>query len=119
MSQPVQPFPMEDVNEGSAKDLVLTHLDKDKVLSAPTTLKYRIDDLTNGREILDWTNVPTPGTTNTITITDTQNALFTRSKDKERRQVATKTVSSSGQTNQENFIYDLIRIFARQSQLDT
>lgn len=119
MTAPVQPFPMEDVNEGSAKDLVLTHLDASRAPAAPTTLKWRLDDLTNSREIVDWTNVSTPGTTNTIPLTGAQNALFTRSKEKERRQVGVKTVSSSGEENQENFIYDLIRIFSRQSQLDT
>lgn len=111
MTNPVEPFRPFDKNEGSTILLELTHLDKDKALLVPTTLTYRIDDLTNRREVLDTTTVSTPGSTNTITITGAQNALFGRSQQREQRQVTVKAVDSAGSITKDIFIYTLIRIF--------
>ena len=116
--KPVLPYRPEDVNEGSARDLDLTHLNKSRVLTAPTTLKYRIDDLTNNREVLDWTTVPGPASTNTLSITGTQNALFRRGTKRQKMQVTVKTVSASGEIDQTPFFYDLIRLFDNASQVD-
>jgi hypothetical protein len=116
--KPVLPYRSEDINEGSAADLDLTHLDKNKALQAPATLKYRIDDVSNQRTVLDWTIVPTPANKNTLEITAEQNALFNRQREKQKMQVSVKTISVSGQTNQEDFYYNLIRIFEREDQLD-
>ena len=116
--KPVLPYRSEDVNEGSARDLDLTHLNKTRALTAPTTLKYRIDDLTNNREVLDWTTVAGPASTNTLSITGAQNALFRRGTKRQKMQVTVKTVSSSGEIDQTPFFYDLIRIFDREAQLD-
>ena len=116
--KPVLPYRQKDVNEGSTLDLDLTHLDKNRVLQIPTTLKYRIDDLTNIREVLDWTTVSAPGSTNTIIITAAQNALFSRRTKRQKMQITVKTTSSSSADLQEDFYYDLIRIFRRDDQLD-
>ena len=43
-------------------------------LVVPTTLRYRIDDLDTGCNVLDWTTV-TPASTATITITAAQNTI--------------------------------------------
>ncbi len=117
MSNPVLPSIKDEFNEGSSIDLELTHLNKDKVLLAPTTLDYRIDDLTNDVEVLDWTNVGAPGSTNTITITGVQNTLAGRDQGVELRQVSTRTTDSSGNPSQELFHYKLIRIFDSQDLL--
>lgn len=119
MREPVLPYRVNRYNEGSACFLETTHLNKSKVATAPTTMKYRIDDRTNNREVLDWTTVSTPGITNTITITDTQNALFSRHNKKELRQVTVKTTDASGNDGLEDFFYEVIRIFTRADQLDT
>lgn len=118
MDRPVKPYRKKDINEGSAIDLDLTHLNKSRVLTAPTTLRYRIDDLTNHREVLDWTVVPTPGSTNTLSITGAQNTLFARRVKRQKMQVSVKTVSPTSEIDQTPFFYDLIRIFDREDQLD-
>lgn len=117
MSNPVLPSIKDEVNEGSAFDLELTHLDKTKTKTIPTTLDYRIDDLTNDREVLDWTNISTPGSTNTITITGTQNTLAGRNQGVELRQITTRTTDSSGEPGQDLFHYKLIRLFDSQDLL--
>lgn len=117
MTKPVQPIRNIDFNEGTTTFLETTHLNKDKVLAAPTTLQYRIDDITNNREVLDYTNVSTPGTTNTIEITAAQNALNGRAQGRELRQVTVKATDSAGSIVQDVFYYTLIRIFDRTDQI--
>ena len=116
-NRPTNPFKGQDFNEGSTVFLELTNLNKNKVLAAPTTLQYRLDDLTNAREVTDWTTVATPATTNTIELTPTQNTLNGRGQKKELRQVTTKTTDSSGSVVQVIFTYNLVRIFNKQDQL--
>lgn len=115
-SIPVNPYRQFDRNEGTTVLLELTHLDKDKALTVPSAVSYRIDDLTNVREVLDWTSIPTPGSTNTITITPAQNQVNNRNQDRELRQVTVNATDSSGNVAQDIFHYTLIRIFDFESQ---
>lgn len=111
MKKPVEPYRNFDLNESGELLLDLTHLNASKVLEAPTTLSYRIDDLTNSRQVLDWTSVATPGSTNTITVTKAQNAFNSRAVDRELRQITVNAVDSAGNESNDIFIYTLIRIF--------
>jgi hypothetical protein len=52
----------------------------------PTNVKYRLDCLTTGVPLLDWTSV-TPGETVAITITPTQNAIQNNCNSHERKQL--------------------------------
>ena len=61
--KPVEPYRNTDLNEGTGNTLSLTHLDTADALFTPTAVSYRIDDLTNDREVLDWTAIPTPAST--------------------------------------------------------
>jgi len=114
---PVQPYRQFIRNEGTAILLDLTHLDKDGALDTPTAVSYRIDDLTSVKEVLDWTSINTPSSTNTITITAAQNAINSRSQEKELRQVTVNATDSTGTVVQDIFIYTLIRIFDKEDQL--
>ena len=111
MSKPVEPYRKVDTNEGGTVLVTVTYLDKDKANITPSTVTYRIDDLTNDREVLDTTSVSTPSTENTITITPAQNALYTRSRERELRQVTVKATDSAGAVSKQQFYYTLIRIF--------
>ena len=111
MSKPVQPFRDFPTNEGGTVLVTVTFLDKDRVNIVPTTVTYRIDDLTNDREVLAETTVTTPALENTITITPAQNALNGRSQPRELRQVTVKAVDSAGAVSKQQFYYTLIRIF--------
>jgi hypothetical protein len=113
-NKPIRPYKAFPKNESSTVLLNLTHLDSSKVLAAPTTLTYRIDDLTNNRQVLDWTTVATPGTTNTVTVTPAQNALYNRTIPQELRQITVKTVDSSSNETLDIFHYRLTRIFKQE-----
>lgn len=52
----------------------------------PTNVKYRLDCLTTGQIVLDWTSV-TPGETVSITVTPTQNAIVNDGNTHERKQL--------------------------------
>lgn len=52
----------------------------------PTNVQYRLDCLTTGQSILDWTSV-TPGETVSITVTPTQNAIVSDCNAHERKQL--------------------------------
>lgn len=52
----------------------------------PTNVKYRLDCLTTGQPIADWTSV-TPGETVSITVTPTQNAIVNACNRYERKQL--------------------------------
>lgn len=52
----------------------------------PTNVRYRLDCLTTGVVLLDWTTA-TPGETSAITITPTQNAIQNNFNTHERKQL--------------------------------
>lgn len=116
MTKPVNPYRNLDINEGTTAILEVTYLDKDKANITPTAVSYRVDDLTNGREVLDWTAVITPTASDTITITGAQNAVNNRSQDKELRQITVNATDSSANVVQQDFYYTLIRIFTNEDQ---
>lgn len=115
--KPVNPYRRFERNEGTTILLETTSLDKDKALTTPSAMEYRIDDITHERQVLDWTSIITPGSTNTITVTPAQNQLKSRGQPKEQRQITTNTTDSQGNVSQDIFIYTLIRIFTKQDQL--
>lgn len=69
---------------------VITASFRDRATAAavtPTNVKYRIDNLTTGEVVLDWTSV-TAASDVSITITPTQNALSSQCNTTELRQVS-------------------------------
>jgi hypothetical protein len=77
----------DHIREGSQH--VITAKFKDRSTAAlvvPTNIRYRIDDLTSGVTILDWTSVSADDEI-TLTITATQNALQDQCKREEVREV--------------------------------
>jgi hypothetical protein len=66
-------------------------------LSAPTTVRYRIDDVSGGAQIRDWTTVTT-GTSVSIVITSTDNAIQQDYRTCERKQITIQ--ANAGLTTQ-------------------
>ena len=64
------------ISEGSQIVIVARFLDAGSALT-PTNVKYRLDNLETGRELLDWTTA-SAGTTSTITIPGSLNDCHTR-----------------------------------------
>jgi len=59
----------------------------DDAANAPTTASYRIDCLSTGKVLQDWTSL-TPAVSNTIAITATHNAIQNQSNKFEKKQIS-------------------------------
>lgn len=73
---------METINQHSTFFVSSSFTDKDGQPLVPNTVDYRIDDLTNGQEVLDWTSV-TPASTVEITVLGSYNQIIKSSNLKE------------------------------------
>ncbi len=74
-----------------------------KSASIPTTLRYRLDCLKTGREILDWTSV-SPAANVTIVITATNNQILDDANMTERKQIIVQADAGlSTQVNGKSF----------------
>ena len=81
-------IPRPKVREGSA--FTATAYFRDRATSAastPTSIKYRVDCLTTGRTLTDWTTVSAASSA-TIAITSTNNAIQARGTESKQLTVA-------------------------------
>ena len=58
--------------------------------TTPTTARYRVDDVTTGKKIRDWTDL-TPATSIEIALTPDDNAMSTGTTRIERRRITVET----------------------------
>lgn len=78
-----------DATEGSAFTVTAKFYDDSSdpwTLSAPTTIRYRIDNLDTGNSVLDWISA-TPATSVSIAITGAQNLTQSQYRPFERHQL--------------------------------
>jgi hypothetical protein len=77
----------DHVKQGSQHVVAVTFRDRETAANVtPTNVYYRLDDLTTGVAILDWTSVSADDEIE-ITVTPTQNALQDECHDREVRQL--------------------------------
>ena len=96
-------FPYPEVVEGSG--FTATAYSRDgTAANTPTTAQYRIDCLTSGQIIKNWTAL-TPASAMNITITGSDNALKDQSNDYEMRQVTVEEDSGLDTQTRESGIY--------------
>ena len=108
---PVRPFYEATVNAGSSCQADYSSRNLDNVLEAPTTLEYRIDNLTDSQVILNWTSVPTPGTTGSVAIPASLNAMTRTFRDKQLNQVTFRATFADGSQVQSMGYYELCAVF--------
>ena len=72
---PVRPFRQEYTNAGNTWRQRIVNYGRDGVPVAPTSLRYRVDDLTNVAEMLGWTTVAVPAAQQTLTIPSSVNQM--------------------------------------------
>lgn len=78
----------DHIREKSRHVITVTFRDRATAANVtPTNVYYRLDDLTTGIEIVDWTSVSTDDELN-ITITPTQNELKDQSHQYETRELS-------------------------------
>ena len=87
---------MKEIPEGSESFVYARPVDASGAAITPISMRYRIDCLTTCTVILDWTAVSSPTSSNTITVTATQNRIICQDNRRERRQMVVETTSGSG-----------------------
>lgn len=76
---------MLTIDEASALFMTLTFTDENDLPIVPATVKWRLDDLTNGVEVKAWTAL-TPASTITFTISALDNAIAVQTNVLENRE---------------------------------
>jgi len=78
--------PNPRTKEGSSFAVTAYFRNSSNAATAPTTSRYRIDCLTTGKEITDWTSL-TPAVSNSISITATENKIQDHHRTTETKQI--------------------------------
>lgn len=81
---------VDTYNEGQSFTATFKFFDSDWVASSPVSLRYRIDDLTNGSTVRDWTIV-TAASEVDIEVTPDDNDIVDTGNRSERRQMVIQT----------------------------
>lgn len=109
--QPVRPYPQYSVNYNSDVWLTLTFLDRTSAPVTPTSISYRIDNLSTDGVVLTDTSVTPTGSTMTINIPAALNIFSTDiGQSSQINQVTVTAVYSGGAQKKEVFIYEVIAI---------
>jgi len=87
-----------EINERSAFRVTTYHRDASDAAATPSTIHYRIDCLSTSTDILGWTAVGSPSTSNTLSIKSSENRII---DDANAREVKQLTVSVDKGTNDE------------------
>lgn len=85
-----RPSRVPTYNEGQSFTATFKFFDSDWVASSPTTVRYRIDDVTNGSTVRDWT-VVTPAAVLNIEVTPSDNDISDTGNKSERKQMVVQT----------------------------
>ena len=90
-------FPDPYYKERSSIAVLVNFRDSSDAAAAPTTIHYRIDNLSTGDNLLDWTTV-SPASSATITIKASENIIKNEGNRRERYQI---TVAADKDTDDE------------------
>lgn len=108
MATPTAPQLEQGIDDGSECYCTASFFDANGVAYTPSSLSYRVDDLTNGVNVVALTTV-TPAPVVTITITSVQNTMNAASKTTERRQVLLQVGIPGGSQRFDDMTYVLLR----------
>lgn len=98
----------QTVNDGSECYVTWTGIDINGNPYTPSSLQYRVDDLTNGVPVVALTAL-TPGQSVTVTLTSVQNTMNIKSSLRERRQVLFQVGIPGGSLRYDDTTYSLVR----------
>lgn len=102
----IRPHRVKRVSAGSLVRVPYNSVDDQLAALTLTGLRYRVDNLTDGLVIVDWTSVSTPGARGTITITGALNAMSRNWRRRQLNKVTLEQTSADG-VEQIEFFYEL------------
>jgi hypothetical protein len=71
---------LREIYERSARNFTATFLDGNQDLAAPTTARWKLYNVTAQLEVIPWTAIASPGTSETVTIGASYNKIRTGAK---------------------------------------
>ncbi len=71
---------MREIYERSSRNFTATFLDGNQDLAAPSTARWKLYNVTAQEEVVPWTVIDTPGSSETITIGASYNKIRTGAK---------------------------------------
>ncbi len=109
--QPVRPYVDHIIDAGNAIRIDITSLDFDEVLEAPSSMRYRIDNLTDRVVITQWTAIGSPGEETTLTISAATNAMSQQKFDRQLNQVTFEATYADGTKCKDTLCYELCAVY--------
>ena len=103
--------PTQNIDQLSESYVTIAQfLDQNGIAYTPTSLRYRIDDLSNNAQVLAWTPI-SPAPNVVITIPSALNEMTNLNDLVEIRQVLLEITAPGGALRYDDVTYNLIRIF--------
>ena len=81
---------IQQVNEQSALFLRFSFFDEADSPIEPATIEWRVDDITNGVEVVDWTSIVTPNEVVVVSVSGQTNLIADQSHTFELRRVTVR-----------------------------
>jgi hypothetical protein len=97
------------VIEQSACFVTAAYFDLSRAPLVPVTVRYRMDDLASGENIVPWTSL-TPAVSNQLTITSAQNTMVSLTRNSECRQVLLEITDANADVAYARVVYDVLRV---------
>jgi len=98
----------QNINDGSECYPQISFFDADNNPYTPSSLQYRIDDITNNLPVVPLTSL-TPAQVVRVVVTGTQNIMNVASRLRERRQVLFVVGIPGGSVRYDDSTYSLVR----------
>lgn len=109
--RPVRPFVDYMIDAGNDIRIDVTSLDFHDVLEAPTSMRYRIDNLTDRVAITDWTAISSPAESTSLSISAATNAMSNTTSDRQLNQVTFEANFADGTKAKDIVCYELCRVY--------
>lgn len=90
---------MNQINEKSTGYVTVTFRDKAGAAAMPTAVTYRIDCLTTGQQVRDWT-ATAPAAAVELVITPAENAILVDANSREQRRITVVAAYGPGDADQ-------------------
>lgn len=102
---------MELINDGTDLTIDLTFTDEDEAAVTPSAARYRVDDISSGDNIVEWTSITPVNETYALNITATQNALINSALPIEKKLVTVEiTYGIYSKKKKSTYIYGIKNI---------
>ena len=96
-----------EINELSTSTFTVRPLNESGTAFTPTNARYRLDDVTTGNNVIDWTEIGTPSTEMEIIIPASSHTILDTNREHEEKILTVQTDFGTDNQHVEEFIYEL------------